>query len=310
MKKHVIIAMMLFTCIMFSQSKKNGTVYNEHPAIVAVEAMMQAYFAGDADKVASYLAEDFKGWDGVSTNKDAKGTTKENFLKGVNWVKENLLYTTYKRTNGAYPDAIEYKGDDGVWVQTWDHLKAIDAKTGVRIDTPVHRLFEMTSDNKIKNMINYDNDLAWAERRRSFAPRTNGTIYNNHDNINTVRLMMGALEHGDADKGFSYFTEKATFSNLDMAFGERATLAEEKEGFLGMLKNWTIESIDVQGYPDYLEYELGNGKVVQSWWTVRMKRKSDGKKVKLPLMLTHDFNDEGKITGENGYYTLQALKEK
>ena len=310
MKKHVIIAMMLFTCIMFSQTKKNGTVYNEHPAIVAVEAMMQAYFAGDADKVASYLTDDFKAWDGVSTNKDAKGNPKDNFLKGVKWVKENLLYSSYKRTSGAYPDAIEYKGDSGLWVQTWDDLKAIDAKTGVRIDMPIHRLYQVTDDNKIKSMITYDNDLPWAERRRSFAPRTNGTIYNNHDNINTVRLVMGALENGDADKGFSYFTENATFSNLDMADGERATLAEEKEGFLGMLENWTITSIDVQGYPDYLEYELGNGKVVQSWWVARMTRKSDGKKVKLPLMLTHDFNDEGKITGENGYYTLQALKEK
>ena len=95
-----------------------------------------------------------------------------------------------------------------------------------------------------------------------------------------------------------------------MADGESATLAEEIEGFLGMLKNWTIESIDVQGYPDYLEYELGNAKVVQSWWIARMTRKSDGKKVKLPLMLTHDFNDEGKITGENGYYSLQVLSVK
>ncbi len=310
MKKHVIIFMMLFTVIMYSQKKKNGTVYSEHPAITAVESMMQAYFDGDEDKVASYLADDFKSYQGTSLNKDAKGTNKENFLKGVKWVKENWSYTTYKRTKGAYPDAIDYKDDSGVWVQTWNHLKALDNKTGVRLDMPIHRLYQMTSDNKIKNIITYDNDLPWAERRRSFAPRTNGTIYNNHDNINTVRLMMGALENGDADKGFSYFTEDATFSNLDMAQGERVTLTEEKEGFLGMLEKWTIESIDVQGYPDYLEYELGNGKVVQSWWIVRMKRKSDGKKVKLPLMLTHDFNDEGKITGENGYYTLQALSAK
>ena len=310
MKKHVIIAMMLFTCIMFSQTKKNGTVYNEHPAITAVEAMMQAYFAGDEEKVASYLADDFKSYQGTSTSKDAKGRDKKWFVGSVKWVKENLLYSTYKRTSGAYPDAIKYKGDTGLWVQTWDHLKAIDAKTGVRMDMPIHRLYQMTDDNKIKVMITYDNDLAWAERRRSFAPRTNGTIYNNHDNINTVRLMMGALENGDADKGFSYFTEDATFTNLDMADDESATLSEEKEGFLGMLKNWTIESIDVNGYPDYLEYELGNGKVVQSWWTARMTRKSDGKKVKLPLMMTHDFNDEGEIMHESGYYTLQALKAK
>ncbi|GAA4810403.1 hypothetical protein GCM10023330_16830 [Litoribaculum gwangyangense] len=295
---------------MYSQTKKNGTVYNEHPAINAVESMMQAYFSGDTDKVASYLADDFKSYQGTSLNKDDKGNDKEWFLRSVKWVNENWSYVTFKRTPGAYPDAIEYKGDSGLWVQTWDHLKAIDNKTGVKLDMPIHRLYQMASDNKIKTMITYDNDLPWAERRRSFAPRTNGTIYNNHDNINTVRLVVGALENGDADKAFSYFTENAMFTNLDMADGESNTLAEEKAGFLDMLKNWTIESIDVQGYPDYLEYELGNAKVVQSWWIIRMARKSDGKKVKLPVMLIHDFNDEGMIIREAGYYTLAALNVK
>jgi ketosteroid isomerase-like protein len=158
-------------------------------------------------------------------------------------------------------------------------------------------------------VINYNYPIG-KDIRAGFNPRTNGTIYNQHENINTVRKMMAALEHGDADKGFSYFTEEAKFTNLDMADGESATLAQEKEGFLGMLENWTIESIDVVGYPDYLEYELGNAKVVQSWWSARMTRKSDGKKVKLPLMMTHNFNDDGKITREAGYYTLQALAAK
>lgn len=310
MKKHVIILMMISSIIMYSQTKKNGTVYNEHPAINAVESMMQAYFSGDTDKVASYLADDFKSYQGTSLNKDDKGRDKEWFLGSAKWVNENLSYVTYKRTSGAYPDAIEYKGDSGLWVQTWDHLKAIDNNTGVKLDMPIHRLYKMSSDNKIKTMITYDNDLPWAERRRSFAPRTNGTIYNNHDNINTVRLVVGALENGDADKAFSYFTENATFTNLDMADGESNTLAQEKAGFLDMLKNWTIESIDVQGYPDYLEYEMGNAKVVQSWWIIRMARKSDGKKVKLPVMLIHDFNDEGMIIREAGYYTLAALNVK
>lgn len=311
MKTKFIIAMLLISSIMYSQKeKKNGTVYNEHPAIDAVESMMQAFFTGDADKVASYLADDFKSWDGTSGNKNDKGRDKEWWLGGVKWVKENMSYVSYKRSPGAYPDAIEYKGDDGLWVQTWDHLKALDNKTGVQLDMPVHRLYQMTSDNKIKTMITYDNDLQWNERGRSLQPRTNGVIYKNHDNINTVRLMMGALANSDADKAFSYFTEDATFTNLDMARDESHTVAEEKEMFKGMLEGWTIESIDVRGYPDYLEYELGNAKVVQSWWDARMTRKSDGKKVILPLMLTHDFNDEGKITNETGYYTTQALSAK
>ena len=71
-----------------------------------------------------------------------------------------------------------------------------------------------------------------------------------------------------------------------------------------MLKDWTIESIDVVGYPDYLEYEEGNSKIVQSWWNARMTRKSDSKKVKLPIMLVHRFNNDGMMTSETGYYTV------
>ena len=311
MKKNVLIIVLLLTSIMYSQKTKNGKVYKEHPAIVVVESMMQAFFAGDEEKVSSYLADDFKSYSGTSINKDSKGRDKKNFLGGVKWVKENWLYTSYKRSPGAYPDAIEYKDDeDGLWVQTWDQLRAIDVKTGVKLDMPIHRLFTVNKDNKITMMLTYDNDLPWAERRRSFAPRTNGTIYNNHDYINNVRLYMGALEHGDVDKAFSYFTDNAKFTNLDMDRNESNTVAEEKEAFKGLIAEWDITSIDVVGYPDYLEYELGSAKVVQSWWNVRLTRKSDSKKVVLPLLLMHRINDEGKFTRETGYYTVAKLFEK
>ena len=310
MKTKLTIVILLVTSIMYSQKSKNGTIYKEHPAITAAEGMMQAYFSGDKDKVASYLADDFRSLSGTSLNKDAKGRDKENFLGGVKWVQENWSYTSYKRSPGAYPDALEYKDEeDGLWVQTWDHINAIDNKTGVRIDMPIHRMFKMTKDNKIQTMFTYDNDLPWAEMRRSNAPRTNGTIYNNHDNINTVRKMMGALEHNDVEKSFSYFTEDATFTNLDMERGKSHTIAEEKEMFKGLTDAWTIDSFDVVGYPDYLEYELGNAKVVQSWWNARFTRKSDSKKVVLPLLLIHRFNDEGQITRETGYYTTRAMEK-
>lgn len=305
----MIVIMLLISSFMYSQTKKNGTVYNEHPAIDIVESFMQAFYAGEVDKMASYLADDFKSYQGAGINKNAKGRDKE-WMKGASkWVSENWSYISLKRTSGAYPDAIEYKGDDGLWVQTWDQLKALDNKTGVTLDTPIHRLFQLTDDNKIKTEIIYNNALPWAERSRSFAPRTNGTIYNNHDNINTVRLYMGALANGDVDKAFSYFTEDATFTDLDMKRDESRTVEEEKEMFKGLTSEWTIESIDVVGYPDYLEYELGGAKVVQSWWDVRMTKKSDDKiKVILPIHLLNDFNDEGKMTQEIGYYTTKSME--
>ena len=120
---------------------------------------------------------------------------------------------------------------------------------------------------------------------------------------------MGAIEHGDLDTAFSFFAKDAGFSNLDMPRGESSTVAEEKEGLKKMLENWTIDGIDVNGYPDYLEYEMGNAKIVQSWWTARMTRKSDSKKVELPLMFVHNFNDDGEITFEMGYYTTTSMQD-
>lgn len=309
MKKPVLIVMMTLSVVMYSQKKKNGTIYNEHPAITAVEAMQQAFVKGDTIALAGYLADDFRAFNGMNSNPDAKGQSKSDFVKSSDFWNKNVAYLSISRTNGAYPDALEYD-KSGTWVQTWDNLRGVHEKTGVKIDMPVHRLFLVDKNNKIKTMVTYDDGAIWTNLRQSFQPRTNGTIYNHHENISKVLRMMAALEHSDVDKAFSYFADDARFTNLDMAEGDYHTVPQEKESFSNMLKDWTIESIDVRGYPDYLEYELGGAKVVQSWWLARMTRKADGKKVKLPIMLIHDFNDDGMITRESGYYTTQALASK
>ncbi|NNK83819.1 MAG: SnoaL-like domain-containing protein [Flavobacteriaceae bacterium] len=309
MKTKVLLIMLFFTCMIYSQKSKSGAVYNEHPAIDLVEAMQQAYVKADTIALAKYLADDFKSYNGFNANPDAKGTTKENLINQSKWWNKNIAYLSISRSNGAYPDAVEYK-DGELWVHTWDNMRGVHDETGVKIDMPIHRLFVVNKDNKIKTMISYEDGRKYNNVGDSFTTRTNGTIYNHHENINKVLRMMAALEHGDIDKAFSFFNEKARFSNLDMEDGKYNSVKEEKEGFKKMLESWKIERIDVRGYPDYLEYELGETKVVQSWWNVRLERKSDGKKVKLPLMLTHNFNDDGEITREEGYYTLAALNKE
>lgn len=301
--------MMTFSVVMFAQKKeKNGTIFKEHPAIIAVEAMQQAFIKGDTVALASYLADDFRRYNGFNMDPDAEGSTKQNIINQSKWWSKNFAYLSIDRNGGAYPDALEYK-DGGLWVQTWDILKGVHEQTGSKIDMPVHTLFLMDDNNKIKTMIQYEDGWVWKELRDRRSTRTNGTIYDQHDNINKVLRMMAALEHSDVDKAFSFFADNARFTNLDMADGESHTVAEEKAAFSGMLKEWSIDAIDVRGYPDYLEYELGNAKVVQSWWTARMTRKSDGKKVKVPIMLIHNFNDDGMMTREAGYYTMQALAD-
>ena len=298
---------MMFTIIMYPQKKKNGTIYIEHPAIDMVEAMHQAFVKGDTTAVASYLSEDFRAFNGMETDPDNEGMTKRQFVRSSMGWKNNVDYLSISRAAG-YPDALEYK-ESGLWVQTWDMIKGVHKNTGVKLTMPLHRICRINKDNKIDMIITYDDGEVWAKMREAFNTRTNGTLYNAHENINTVRKLIRALEHGDIDKSFSYFTENARFRNLDMNEDEFNTVEQEKEAFKKMGETWDIESIDVVGYPDYLEYEISNTRVVQSWWNVRMKRKSDNKRVKIPVLLVHRFNEDGEIYNEMGYYTMRALAE-
>ncbi len=314
MKRLTLIMLMLLTTVTYSQKKKNGAIFSEHPAIDIVEEFQKSFVAGDADKVMSFLADDYKWWNGTNADKDAKPGTKEGAGKNTTWWNENISYLSLERSSGAYPDAIEYKDEeqkDVVWVQTWDLLKGVHDETGVKIDMPMHRLYVVNADNKIETVIDYSDRTVWDELRRSFVARENGTVYNHHDYINHVRRLMAALEHGDMDKFYSFFDEKATFRNIHMAPGTASkTLEEDKEGMKQMMDAFDITGIDVQGYPDYLNYSMGDAKVVQSWWKLRMTRKSDSKKIVLPLFLLHDFNDEGKIIGESAYYSQTLMSAK
>lgn len=313
MKKITLIFLALFVVSAYGQKKKNGTIYVDHPAIKVVEDLHKAFVAGDAEKAGSYLAEEFRSFNGVEDNKDAKGGTKEDFMNQVTAVAKNWSYMSIERSSGAYPDALEYKdgnNDDVVWVQTWDHFKAVHNRTGVKLDQPFHRLYVVNKDNEILTLINYTNSSVFDEIGDSRGARENGTIYNHHKYINNVRRLVAAIEFGDVETQYSFFAENAQFTNIHMPLGESISMEEDKEGMKNFRAEFDITSIDVRGYPDYLNYGIGNSKVVQSWWTVRLVRKSDKKKINLPLMFMHSFNDDGKITREVGYFSLQMLEAK
>lgn len=311
MKKIVLFAM-AFTIALtsYSQKKKNGTVYVDHPSIVIAEAMQQAFIAGDVDKLAGYLADDFKAWDGNSTNNDAKGTDKDQFLKNSkNW-SESFSYSSLERQGQAYPDAVEYNDDGGLWVQTWDVLKGVHTKTGSKVNMPIHRLFKFDKDNKISSMIGYYNNTVFDNIGRSYDDRKNGVIYDNHKYINAVKMAFSAFENNDLEKAYSFFDEKARFRNSSMVPGDTsATLDMLKASNKDFLSKYTINAIDMNGYPDYLHYERGNTDLVQSWWTFRLTRKSDNKNIVVPAFYTHTFNDDGKIIFGSSYINAKLFDD-
>ena len=307
MKKITFMLIALITFSVSAQKKKNGTVYVDHPAIDMVESFQNAWVSGDLDKAKSFLAEDFRIFNGVGLNKNAKGWTKTQFVGNMTWWVNNMDYFQIKRSEGAYPDAIEYKEGDQLWVQTWDHLYGVNKNTGAKFDAPVHRLYLISNDNKsIKAVQEYTNEASFINMRDSYAQRENGKIYINHENINTVRKLMYAFAYGDVDKAFSFFTKNATYidSNESKGMNEEEIRARDAK----LLSGWNITSLDESGYPDYLEYDWRDSKVVQSWWNFTMVRQSDDKKVVLPVFYLDDFDNDGKITQRNAYWNATLLK--
>jgi ketosteroid isomerase-like protein len=304
------ITFILITLITFSVSaqkkKKNGTIYIEHPGIETVESFHKAFVDGDIDKAASYLADDMRIFNDLTMNKDSKGWGKKSLIANMNSWKNNWEYLSYERSEGSYPDAFEYN-KSGNWVFSWNQLYAINKTTGVKFDSPVLRGYVLNDDNtKIIRIHEYNNNVNFRIVNDSFYERKNGVIYMNHEHINSVRKAMYSFANGDAEKAYSFFHDNAVFIDINenKNMNKDEIIARDSKIF----SDWTLTGLDESGYPDYLEYDWQDSKVVQSWWNFRMTRNSDGKKVVVKCLFLDTFNDDGKIIRRNAYWNGQLLK--
>ena len=309
MKKITFMLIALVSFSVSAQKKKNGTVYIDHPAIDMIESFQSAWVSGDIEKAGSYLHENFKIFNATSENKEQKGSTKAQMINNMSWWYNNMDYLKIERSRGAYPDAIEYKEGNQLWVQTWDHLYGVNKQTGVKFDSPIHRLYLVSNDSKqILNIQEYNNANSFRRINMSWTgkDRKNGVIYINHENINTVRKAISAAENGDFDSVYANMTEDAMFNDIN--YDEPRSLSELKASDEVFNSNFDIVSIDQIGYPDYLEYDLNESRTVLSWWNYKFVRKSDKKEISLRVHFVHDFNKEGKITGGSSYYNASLFQ--
>ena len=152
-----------------------NSAYFEHAylaqqmGIDLVESFNTAWVSGEIEKAASMLTEDFRIRNGNSLNKDDKGSTKQQFIGNMTWWYNNMDYLKLTVSEGAYPDAIEYK-DSGVWIQTWDHLYGVNKTTGAKVDMPVHRLYVVNEDaTKIARIFEYNNQNTFRNVRDSYS---------------------------------------------------------------------------------------------------------------------------------------------
>ena len=315
MKKTLLFIFLAFACAfsVSAQKKTNGTIYIEHPALSVVNDFCNAFIAGDEAKMASLLTDDFKAYDGTSNQSDGGAIDKKTFLNEAASFKNQFDYFSFVDFPGSYPDALEYQKDNKdkmITVLSWKMLNGVHKKTGVKIDASAHYSFAVTADGKIKRMISYENSKVFNEIRASLTTRTNGTIYNHHENINTVRKSMYAFEKGDVDKALSYFTKDAKFFDINNTPYDKADNMETtRTNWLKFVNDFQIVSIEEVGYPDYLHYEMGDTRVVLSWWKFNLIRKSDKKKLTVGYHFSDEFNADGKIISEMAYYGIENFKK-
>ncbi len=315
MKKTVLLLALAIPCILTAsaQKKTNGTVYIEHPAINVVSAFEKATVQGDSAKIAGFLTDDFKSYNGTTADLALPSADKKAYLNTILHYSRDLDYFAIEPLPGSYPDALEYAKDNkngDIVVQSWILLKGVHKTTGVKLDAAAQRIYYVTKDGKIKRIINYSNGKVIDEIFSSFANRTNGKIYNHHDNINTARKAIYAWEKGDIDQYMSYYSDDVQFYDINSEWGKTRTKAEEKANIQQFMSHFEIKSIDMIGYPDYLEYEMDNGREVLSWWKFNLIRKSDKKAISLPMHLSMGFDENGKIISESAYYSEALLSKK
>lgn len=311
MKKVILMLAFSFAgTLLFAQKKENGTIYIDHPAIKIIDEFEKATVAGDSAKIAGFLTEDFKSYHGTTTTLSKAATGKADYVNTMLHYSRDLDYFTIDSIPGSYPDALYYKKDNkegDMVIQNWIMIKGVHKTTGVKIDAAAHRIYYLTKDNKIKRIISYSNGKVIDEIFASFANRTNGKIYNHHDNINTIRKAVYAFEKGDIEKYLGYYSDNVEFYDINGEWGKTRTKAQEKENIQQFLSQFEIKSIDMIGYPDYLEYEMDNGREVLSWWKFNLVRKKDKKAIVLPIHLSNSFDEKGNIVAEVAYYSEAML---
>ena len=306
--KKTLIFLLIAPLFLFAQTKKNGTIYNEHPTLELVKEFDEAFVAGNLEKLKYLVTDDFKFYNGLSTNfVSQQGRTLDDLLGNSKYWSEKLDdFKIESRGGGSYPDALEFKGGQ-VWVYTYDVLSGYDKENGFKIMTPYDRsiLFNKEGD-KIHRIIESFNTQHLSKYNSSFLTTKNGTIYKDHPFIGVVRRMMSNFERGNLENAYADFLPNARMFDSNMPFGESLSVEEHKKGNEELFKNFEILSVNEWGYPDLLEYN-GDGYSLISWWVVILKNKKTNKETKVHLHNQLTLNNEGKILRSVDYYNGAAL---
>jgi ketosteroid isomerase-like protein len=292
--KKLAIVLALIPVLGWSQVK-SGVSYSQHPAYDVVTAMHQVWESGTEAELRAIYAEDAKIWDPGA--EEAIDIDRE--AKGMNWWHENFSDITITTMKGATPDIIKYKDDkEGVWAMEWMVFSAVNKTSGDTISTKLHSMHYVTNEGKINMTANYwDRETFGAQIQASRGMHRNGRVYDEHPIINTLNEMVAHFEAGEITELATYFTDDAEFYRLGVE--GNLNLEERTATWHQAVATNSVRDLEQSGYPDAIYYSRGEGQwVVQSWWWANNTNAETGEVTREYLHMSHDFNDEGKVTRE------------
>ena len=292
--KKLAIVLALIPVLGWSQVK-SGVSYSQHPAYDVVTAMHQVWESGTEAELRALYTEDAKIWDPGA--EEASDMDME--VSAMNWWQENFSDITITTMEGATPDIIKYKDDkEGVWAMEWMVFSAVNRTSGDTISTKLHSMHYVTNEGKINMTANYwDRETFGAQTQASFGMHRNGRVYDEHPIINTLNEMVAHFEAGEITELATYFTDDAEFYRLGVE--GNLNLEERTATWHQAVATNSVRDLEQSGYPDAIYYSRGEGQwVVQSWWWANNTNAETGEVTREYLHMSHDFNDEGKVTRE------------
>lgn len=293
---------LLTSFLMVSAQKQSGIVYSEHEGITKTRAMWAAFLKGDKETYLSFYADSV--WNG--NNGSVERRTKEHFGGLMDWWNNEFKNLSITDDKPAFPDALQYK-EGGLFVQDWLKLSGIHEKTGIKLDWPFHNVYHFNDKGKIDILLQYYDPSLFKEIYDSQRTIENGVVYKFHPYISNTRKAVNAYNAKDLQTWQSFYTPNAVFNSLSMKDGESIDLKTKIADTKNVFAKYNVINLKQTGEPVCVSYEKTYN-VVYSWWILSVTTMDGKKRSGIPVMLTHIYDDSGKITSEAVYIDSKRLE--
>jgi hypothetical protein len=136
-------ALFLLALAAFSQEKRNGDIYMEHPYINVVYHSVNAYLTKDIAENTKIFSDTASFW--------ASGMPRRIPIAAAlkHWAADFDFYDSITLIKVGYPDYLAYKDQDAKTVQSWWRWKGKSKKTGETLVIPCVQFDDFNKDGKI-----------------------------------------------------------------------------------------------------------------------------------------------------------------